>query len=134
MALINVTGIIGKDAELKEFTEFSVVSFPLAYTPREKKQDGWVDGETVWFRVSITGKNAMGAQDAYKKGDRVTVTGTLKISTYKTKDGVEKQSLDIRNPTVGIIPSNKPRMKTYEETSGPKGFTPTDSNGWGDTW
>ena len=119
MAQINLVGIIGKDPELKEFTDFSVVSFPVAYTPREKKNNEWVDGETVWFRVSISGKNANDAVGQYHKGDRVFVLGTLKVSTYKTKDGVEKQSLDIRNPTVGVIPSvNKTRMKTREEANG----------------
>ena len=67
MAQISVVGIIGKDPELKEFTEFSIVSFPVAYTPREKKNNEWVDGETVWFRVSISGKNAENAKKCTKK-------------------------------------------------------------------
>ena len=120
MAQISVVGIIGKDPELKEFTEFSIVSFPVAYTPREKKNNEWVDGETVWFRVSMSGKNAESGL-AFKKGDRVSVIGTLKISTYQSKDGVEKQSLDIRNPTVGVIPSAKKVMKGYESNK---------SDGW----
>lgn len=132
MAQINLVGIIGKDPELKEFTEFSIVSFPVAYTPREKKNNEWIDGETVWFRVSISGKNAESAMGQYKKGDRVSVIGTLKISTYQTKDGVEKQSLDIRNPTVGIIPSGKKTMRGYEE-SGPRGYEPRQATGWEDT-
>ena len=132
MAQINLVGIIGNNPEVKEFTDFKVLSFPVAYTPREKKGDQWIDGETVWFRVSITGKNAENAIGMYSKGDRVTVIGTLKISSYQAKDGTTKQNLDIRNPTVGIIPSAKKAMKTMAQASGPQGYEP---NGWEDsTW
>lgn len=107
MAQINVIGIIAKDPELKDFKDFQVASFPLAYTPREKKGAAWVDGETVWFRVSITGKNAPSFPLNYRKGDRVLVVGTLKVSKYTDKDGNEKQGLDIRNPSVAVFPKTK---------------------------
>lgn len=107
MAQINVIGIIAKDPELKDIRDFQVASFPLAYTPREKKDNQWVDGETVWFRVSATGKNAAAFPLSYRKGDRVMVLGTLKVSSYTDKNGVEKQGLEIRNPSVAVFPKVK---------------------------
>jgi len=105
MADITVKGVIGKDPEIKFFNDFSVTSFPVAYTPREKSKTGeWSDGETVWFRVSVAGKQAENAVDQFKKGDRVLVVGKLKVSNYTDKAGVQKQGLEIRSETVGVIP------------------------------
>jgi single-strand DNA-binding protein len=117
MARLEVTGIVGKDPEIKFFTDFAVTNFPVAYTPREKKGLEWIDGETVWFRVSVSGKDAEAAVDRYKKGDRVVVVGTLKVSSYIDKQGNSKQGLEIRNPTVGVIPKvdNKKQTRKHEE-------------------
>jgi single-strand DNA-binding protein len=111
MARIDVKGIIGKDPEIKFFNDFSVTSFPVAYTPREKKANEWVDGETVWFRVSISGKQAEAAVDQYKKGDRVVVIGTLKVSNYNDREGNPKVGLEIRAESVGVIP----KMETKKQ-------------------
>lgn len=116
MARLEVTGIVGKDPEIKFFTDFAVTNFPVAYTPREKKGNEWVDGETVWFRVSVSGKEAEAAVDRYKKGDRVLVVGTLRVSTYTDKEGNIKQGLEIRSPSVGVIPkTGKKQTNKYEE-------------------
>ena len=113
MAQINVVAIIGKDPEIKFFDTFSV-----AYTPREKSKSGeWSDGETTWFKVSIAGKSAEAAVDQFKKGDRVVVTGKLKISSYIDKAGAQKQGLEIRADSVGIIPKvEKSGRSTTKQT------------------
>lgn len=112
MARIDVKGIVGKDPEIKFFNDFSITSFPVAYTPREKKGNEWVDGETVWFRVSISGKQAEAAVDQYKKGDRVVVIGTLKVSNYNDREGNPKVGLEIRAESVGVIP----KMETKKQS------------------
>ena len=89
MARVEVTGNVGTDAEIKFFKgangEFGVTSFSLAETPRERKGTEWVDGETVWYRISVLGKQAETATEI-KKGDKVLVIGNLKVSTYQDKD------------------------------------------------
>jgi len=123
MARIEVTGNVGTDPEIKFYDgkngSFGVASFSLGYTPREKKGQDWVDGETLWFRVSILGKQAEAITDSVRKGDKVFVVGAFKISSYQAKDGTQKTGLEIKADTIGVLPkigASKP--KQAEQTWG----------------
>ena len=123
MAQISVEGNIAKDPEIKFFNDFSVTSFPMAYTPREKTKMGeWVDGETVWFKISVTGKKAENAVDQFAKGNRVIVIGKLKVSTYTDKEGNPKMGLEIRADSIGVIPKIEKGSKTVTKQTGGDDF------------
>lgn len=66
----------------------------------------------MWLRVAVFGKKGEALVDALKKGDEVIVIGTLKQSTFKGRDGVEKTSLDITATEVGLIPKLSQGSKT----------------------
>ena len=107
MAQITVSGNVGSDVEIKFFDgrngSFGVARFSLAYTPREKNKAGeWVDGETVWFSVSVVGKQAETIADQISKGQRVLVSGAFKQSSYTAKDGTQKQGLEIKADSVTL--------------------------------
>jgi single-stranded DNA-binding protein len=36
--------------------QLPLVTFSLAYTPRSRKGNEWVDGEAMWFRVAQFGR------------------------------------------------------------------------------
>lgn len=101
---VTVTGNIGSDPELK-FTKNNTpfVSFSLAYTPRQKQGDDWVDGETMWFRVTQWGEKSESLMDTLSKGNKIMVVGTLKQSTYKAKDGSDKVGLEITAQEIGVV-------------------------------
>jgi single-strand DNA-binding protein len=107
-ANITVTGNVGTDPELK-FTKNNTAfaSFSLAYTPRQKQGDDWIDGETMWFRVTQWGERAESVVDSVAKGYKVVVTGTLKQSTYTAKDGAEKIGLEITATEIGVVPKTQ---------------------------
>lgn len=108
MAQITVKGNIGKDPELKfSSSNNAFITFSLGHTPREKKDDQWVDGETIWFRVIQFGNKAEAIADTLAKGDTVIVTGTLKQSSYKDKEGVSRTGLEINALEVGVVPKIK---------------------------
>lgn len=128
MAIISVTGNVANEPSLKFYEgakgSFGVTSFSLGYTPAEKKANEWVQGETIWFRVSVLGKQAEVIADVVKKGDKVLVNGTFKQSTYQAKDGTQKTGLEIKADSVTLVPKSA--------TSKPK---PAQENMWGtDTW
>lgn len=106
MSTINVTlrGNVGGDPETKFLGETFLVSFSVGCTPRIQKNKEWIDGETVWFRVSMFGRNAEGVADELRKGDAVVVTGSLVQTTYQNKSGETRTSLDVRADHIGIIP------------------------------
>ena len=130
MARIEVVGNVGTDPEIKFFDgkngSFGVASFSLAYTPREKKGQDWIDGETVWFRISILGKQAELVTDAVRKGERVKVVGTLKVSSYQAKDGSQKQGLEIKADDITIVL----KSANKSQFSKPKNDEPE----WGSSW
>lgn len=110
MARVEVTGNVGTDAEIKFLKgangDFAVTSFSLAETPRERRGSEWVDGETVWYRISVLGKQAETATEI-KKGDKVLVIGNLKVSTYQAKDGTTKVGIEIKAESFAVIPKAK---------------------------
>lgn len=106
---ITVIGNLGSDAEFRKTPKGTpVTSFNLANTTRKFTNNEWVDGETTWFRVFVWNKDAAGTANTLRKGDKVIVTGRFAIDKYVTKDGEERQSLEITAETVGVIPKYAP--------------------------
>ena len=123
MARIEVTGNVGTDPEIKFYDgkngSFGVASFSIAYTPREKKGQEYVDGETLWFRVSVLGKHAETIVDVVRKGDKVLVIGAFKVSSYVAKDGTNKNGFEIKADSVTTVPkSGTPKPKQSEPAWG----------------
>ena len=108
-AIVTVVGNLGSDAEFRKTPKGTpVTSFNIANTPRKSINGEWVNGDTTWFRVFVWTYDAAGTATALHKGDKVIVTGRLQISKYTTKDGEERQSLEINADTVGLVPKYVP--------------------------
>ena len=70
----------------------NITSFRLATSKRRPDDNGtWVDEHTNWYKVSTFRGLADHAFDSIEKGQRVIVTGTLKISKWESgeKHGTE---------------------------------------------
>ena len=98
---IQITGNVVYPFELR-FTESGVarLSGRIADTPRRFNRDTqqWEDaGETLFVDVTMWGDDAEHTSNhvADQKG-RVTVTGSLGVRKYTTKDGEEREALQIR--------------------------------------
>jgi single-strand DNA-binding protein len=114
-AIITVTGNIGNDPELRVTPQgSSVTSFSVANTPRVKKNNDWEDGETVWFRCFVWGKDATGAATELRKGTRVFLQGRFTVDTYVDKEGKERKALEINVDSYGVIPRNVAEPVTVE--------------------
>ena len=110
--IITITGNVGADAQLNVTSNGgSVASFSLANTPRVKKNDEWTDGETVWFRCAVWGKEAENVATQVKKGMRVIVTGRLNIITHE-----EKLQINITVDEYGIKPKTVINNATSNDT------------------
>jgi single-strand DNA-binding protein len=127
---VTIKGNLGADPELKYVKtargDAALVTFSLAHTPRERKGDEWVEGETIWFRVTTWGDKGEIYIDAFKKGDTVLVQGSMKQSTFKGRDGVDKTALEINATDIGLVPK-------AVRTSSARGQSPTsrtEAPGW----
>lgn len=96
MNVINITGRIGKDAETRHTPSgAAVASFSVA------NNIGYGDKkETLWFDVSIWGKQAEGGLIPYLvKGQEIAVSGEL--SKFEADNG--KTYLKIKANTVDLV-------------------------------
>ena len=107
MAQIEVVGNAGGDAELKFIKgakgEFAIANSSLAESPREYKNGEWVQGETIWWKVSATGELAEWMCDTPLKGIKLVVKGELKQFEYKGRDGNTKQGFEIRAKMIAVV-------------------------------
>src|SRR4051794_35756030 len=80
---IHLTGNLAFDPKLRYTPNgTAVVDLRVATTPRRKVGEEWVDGETLWFDVSVWKQFAENVAQSLHKGDRVTVSGRLAQSTF----------------------------------------------------
>lgn len=113
-------GRLGTDPELKTLSSGkTVTTFSVANTPRTQKDGVWVDGETIWFRCNVWGKNAIGANNELRKGTLITFGGYLSQNTYTNKEGVERTSLEVTINGYGIVPKNNAETVTDSNDSDP---------------
>ncbi|MDP3714486.1 MAG: single-stranded DNA-binding protein [Mycobacteriales bacterium] len=102
---ITVTGNVGADPKAKTTPSgTSVTDLRVAVTPRRrpKGSEEWVDLPTLWFQVSAWGKLGDNVAASVKKGDRVVVSGTLSVSTWKNEAGEDRSSLEINATRLGL--------------------------------
>ena len=98
-----VVGTVATQPRLFESAnKVSVCSFRIACNERryDRTQRVWVDGETNWFSVSAFRGLAEHARDSFAVGDRVIVTGRIRVRTWESgeKSGT---SVDIEADALG---------------------------------
>lgn len=92
---IILVGNLGRDPEVRFSQAGSAVcNLSLAVSERVKTSDGYSE-KTEWFRVVTFGKTAENASTYLQKGRKIYVEGRLQTSTYKDKEGNEKQRLEV---------------------------------------
>lgn len=99
--VLTICGNLTNDPDLKFLPSgAAVASFTVACTPRNKKNDEWVDGDTVFYRCSAWRQHAENVTETLVKGSRVLVHGRFKAREYD-KDGVTRMSIEIDVEHVG---------------------------------
>lgn len=102
---ITITGNLGADPRARVTADqVPVTDFRVAVTPRKKDRgtEQWGDLTTIWFTVTAWRQLALNCGESLKTGDRVVVTGSMTVSTWKDADGNERNSLEITAESVGL--------------------------------
>jgi single-strand DNA-binding protein len=78
-----------------------ITSFRLASSHRrfDRSQNKWIDGETNWFTVTGFRQLAINASTSVSKGDRVLVTGKLRVRDW---DNGERAGTSVEVEADGI--------------------------------
>lgn len=87
MQKIEIIGRIGRDAEVKDFNNNQVISFPVAVSETyTNKATNEKVTNTTWFDISKWGNNTSVAQ-YIKKGDLIFVSGKVNNRAFAKDDG-----------------------------------------------
>lgn len=99
--VITITGNLVDAPELHHTNSgAAVTNFVVASTPRVFREGEWVDGETLYLRCNVWREQAEHASQSLSKGDRVVVTGKLRIRSY-SKDDERRTSTELDADEVG---------------------------------
>jgi len=100
-----IVGNLGRDPEMKYLPDGNAVtSFAVATS---RKVSG--EKETVWFRISVWGKQAETCNQYLGKGSKVLVEGRLSADengnpkVFKRNDGSSGSSFEVRADTVQFL-------------------------------
>lgn len=66
----------------------------------DRDKNTWIDGETNWFTVTAFRSLAQNANDSFQKGDRVIVSGRLRVRRWE-RDERSGTAVDIEADAVG---------------------------------
>lgn len=90
MNSITITGHLGRDIELRSLSDGTPVGgFSVADSQGRDKP-------AIWWRCSLFGKRAESLAPYLKKGQQVTIVGSVTEREYTDKDGQKRTSIDVR--------------------------------------
>jgi len=110
---LEVIGHLGNDPEMKYLANGKpVTKMSVATTRKYTKDDGVSVDETIWFRISVFGKQAEHCNTYLRKGRLVFVEGHLQADVngspkiFSRKDGTAGSSYEIIANNVKFLSSN----------------------------
>lgn len=103
--VVTVVGNLTQDPELR-FTNngMPVASLNLASTPRvyNRFTSEWEDGDTLFFKVTVWQDMAENVAESLSKGDRIIVSGTLRVNNWVDKHDQKRSDFEITATEVGV--------------------------------
>lgn len=120
MNIFTFTGNLARDAKLNSTEKGdSVGSFSVGV------KSGYGDkAVTNWINCSLWGKRADSLAPYLMKGQGVAISGELSLRKYKSKDGTEGASMEVRVADVTLIGNKEDRALTAPQMASksmPKG-------------
>ena len=99
---VTIVGNLTDDPEVT-FTPngAAVCNFRVAVTARIKDGDGWKDGDTSFYRITAWRQLATHIGDSLSKGDRVIVTGQLRMRAWETPEGDKRSVVEVTAEEAG---------------------------------
>ncbi len=100
---ITLTGLVATAPRHIVTSEgLAITSFRLASTQRrfDRSRERWIDGDTNWYTITTFRQLAINSVGSVAKGDRVLVTGRLRIREWENGDRVGT-NIDVEADSVG---------------------------------
>jgi len=98
---VTIVGNVARDPELKTTSGGTLCAFTVASGERYRGDDGqWADGPVSWVRCCAWGDLGEHIAEAFAKGTRVVVTGTLRQREYEV-GGAKRSSWEVNVTDAG---------------------------------
>jgi len=100
---ITLTGLVATDPQVVSPREdLQITTFRLASNQRhfDRQSGQWVERDTNWYTVSTYRRLARNAYRSLRKGDRVLVSGRLKVRSWE-RDGKRGTSVEVDADAIG---------------------------------
>ena len=111
---IIIAGNLGRDPEMRYLPNGTpVTNFSVASSRRWTGQGGQQQEETVWFRISVFGKQAEACNQYLSKGRQVLIEGRLRPDEngapriWTGNDGQARASFEVTAQTVRFLGSRR---------------------------
>lgn len=113
---ILLVGNLGRDPEMRYTPSGqAVTSFNVATNRQYTNNAGENVKETIWFKVSVWGKQAESCNQYLRKGSKVLVEGRLQADpatghprTFQRQDGTTGTNFEVMANTVRFLSSTRP--------------------------
>lgn len=110
---VNLVGRVGADPEIR-FFESGSAKATLSLAVRRRAKDAPPD----WFNIELWGKTAEIAANYIRKGDKIGVTGYLKIETWSDRTTGTLRSKPIVNANqLHLLGSKQDRPQAEDDTN-----------------
>jgi single-strand DNA-binding protein len=101
--IITMTGRIGTDPEMINYSGGKGIKFRMVTSDRVKSKAGdWEDKDTSWWNVEAWSRVAEQSQNVLKKGQEITVVGTIREESYIDKAGNNKFITQIKANSISV--------------------------------
>jgi len=99
---ITIVGTVGTDPETKTPTGFPITTFRVASSQRrfDRTTGAWTESGTNWYTASAYRRLAENAYTSLRKGDRVILTGRLRVRNWEAGEK-RGTSVDIDVEAIG---------------------------------
>lgn len=101
---VTIRGFVGTEVKCAVAgSGLPITKFRLGSSDRyfDKKTNTWADGDTNWYSVSMFRQLATNAGVSLQKGDRVIVTGKLRVRTWINDEGKSGTTVEIDADSAG---------------------------------
>jgi single-strand DNA-binding protein len=105
-----LTGNLGRDPELRQHNGDNILNFAIGVATGTKDKP-----ETMWVDCALWGKRATSLQPYMAKGQRVTVSGPIKLEEYKAKDGTPKTRLRLSVDQIDLPPKGDAQTQQTQQ-------------------
>ena len=92
-------GRLGRDAEVKYTADGKpITTFAVAI------DDGFGERKTTtWLDCAFFGERGPKVAEFIRKGDRIGITGSIRLETFKTRDGEDRSKVALRVAEVTLL-------------------------------